>query len=217
MRLIKKDSLTEKCDSSRLNEVFANQTLIGCLNKKEWDRKFITPEFLYNDKYNWINRGIFRDYDNSGIAFDIKLNSSFVEDMDQLITNNWINNRTYFLTCFINFYSRNLNRLFIVKNTYELNNYNFLLNTDIKISYIENIENDGWFFLAIIMSVLYLISEFFQLKKIKDDKKDYNLELNFFQKILNYFSSNFYRPSLFFIISKYFFKNNLSVKDIYYN
>jgi hypothetical protein len=162
MKLIKKDSTTNKCISYRFSSSIS-QNLYGCLNRNFFNPIIKEGEFLNIDIYDWQIRGYYREYDNSGIAVNLKLDySDFYTQINSLINNDWVNENTYYVISIINFYSKNLNKLIIFKNTYELINNNFIYNNEIKISDLES-TTDIWFVLAIIFSVFCIIFEFIQL------------------------------------------------------
>jgi len=201
MKLIKQDSLTNKCNSQRLSDAFKEKNLYGCLDRYNTTIN-ADQGYYYDDSYNKIKKGYFKEYDESGIAVEIDLTpNKFYSQMNSLINKKWINENTFYMIAIMNFYSKNLNKLIIVKNTFELVNENFIYDNEIKISYLES-QIDSWFILSFILSFFCLFFEFFQLKKSKKVDEEKSKNINFIRKILNFFTNHFKKPSFSTLISK---------------
>lgn len=205
MKLIKKESSTNRCISDRLSSSLTDKNLYGCLNRNLYNTEIKGSGTLNNDDYNWLSRGYYTNYDNSGIAVDIKLDyPDFYTQMNSLINSDWVNENTYYVISIINFYSKNLNKMVILRNTFELINNSFIFNNEIKISDLES-RFEIWFLLAIVFSVFCLIFEFLQLKRSKGSSADEIIEeQKCFQSLKRYFVTKFERPSFFTFISKLF-------------
>jgi len=198
MKLIKKESPTNKCVSDRFS--LLDKNLKGCLNRESLNTTIKGNGTLSIDNYNWLSEGSYKIYDDSGISVDINLTyPDFYTQIDSLINSDWINENTYYVISIINFYSKNLNKIIIFRNTYELVSNNFIQKTYIKISDIEN-KFDIWYVLAIVFSVFCLIFEFLDLKKPKRSEGIIEVQ-TCFKSFKNYFVTNFKRPSLFTLIS----------------
>lgn len=205
MKLIKKDSISNKCTSDRLFSSIS-YNLYGCLNRSFFNTTFKGDEYLNNDDYDWVLRGYYKEYDNSGVAINVVLEyPEFYSKINSLINNNWVNENTYYVISLINIYSVNLNKLIILKNTFELINENFIYNYEIKISDLES-RVDIWFVLSIIFSVLCVVLELIQTQTIWKKSQRKYLEENRANPGLSNQIKDILKNKIFVLTSKTLFK-----------
>ena len=153
--------------------------------------------------------GTYYDYDESGYFFNLQVGSvgAFYQEMDQLITSNWVDQYTVSVMIVVNFYNISIDLFLILRILYENINFNFALsNTDYAIIDLTPIL-DVRLIMSIItaMLCLLLMVKMLKLKNVKVRKKrKTNKKLTGWEKFKEKFSElkvycndNYRSPDLF--------------------